>query len=202
MAMKSTEGLGKVQWPDRAFFERQGWVVFLQVLFSLALVITIFRHRKELESSEHWRFVGKRPFSAGLFVGIVSLQAFYEGAPATWALAVTAVVGISFARVLGGLLEASWKRQVVYGLVIFLIATRLLHAVGLPVPLFRLYLLGAALAGFFLCMWWSAAARRHGDALLYRWGSRLGSIFFAIVVILEIVGQEGRLDRDTSSNQW
>jgi len=188
---ESKKGLDEFQWPEREFFERQGWVALFQFLIALVLVIAIFRHRKQLERSEHWRFVGKRPFSAGLFVGLVTLNAFYEGAPATWTLAFTVVAGISFARLLSCLIETSWKRQVVYWLVILFVATRLLHAVGLPLPLFRIYLFVAALAGLFLCIWWAVAARRHGDSLLYSWGLRLGSLFFAVLLVLELWGRSG-----------
>jgi len=188
---ETKKGLGGLQWPEKDFFARQGWVAFCQFLLSLALVITIFRHRKELESSEHWRFVGERSFSVGLFVGMVSLNAFYEGAPATWTLAFSVIAGISFARILSCLIETSWKRQVVYWLVILFIATRLLHAVVLPLPLFRMYLCAASLVGFSLVLWWAVAARRHGDSKLHIWGLRLGSLAFAAVVILELWGRAG-----------
>jgi small-conductance mechanosensitive channel len=185
------KGLDDVTWPGASFFARQGWVVLFQLLLSLALIILIFRHRHQLKSSKQWCFIAKRPLSAGLFVGFMTFAAFYEGAPATWTLAVTVVLGISFARLFGGLIEASWKRQLVYGLVIFLITTWFLNAVGLPLPLFRLYILLAALAGLSLCTWWVVVARRHGHSLLSLWGLRLGALFFVVVLTLELWGKAG-----------
>ena len=185
-----TKGLGKIQWPGK-FFARQGWLVLFQFLLALVLVIAIFRHRRQLQSSKHWHFVGKRPFSAGFFVVFVTLSALYEGTPHTWKLAVTIVMGISFACLLGDLMEAAWKKQLVYVFVLFLITSRLLNAVNLPLPLFRLYILLAAMGSLFLCMWWAVAARRGGDSPLYVWGFRLGAIFFAVAVILELWGQAG-----------
>ena len=187
---KVTKNLGEIQWPGK-FFARQGWLVLFQVLLALALVIAIFRHRRQLQSSKHWHFVGKRPFSVGLFVVFGTLSALYEGTPPTWRLAVTIVIGISFAGLLGDLLEAAWKKQLVYVFVLFLITSRLLNAVNLPLPLFRLYILLAAMGSLFLCMWWAVAARRGGDSPLYVWGFRLGAIFFAVAVILELWGQAG-----------
>lgn len=185
-----TENLGEIQWPGK-FFARQGWLVLFQFLLALVLVIAIFRHRRQLQSSKHWHFVGKRPFSVGLFVVFATLSALYEGTPPTWRLAVTIVIGISFAGLLGDLLEAAWKKQLVYVFVLFLITSRLLNAVDLPLPLFRLYILLAAMGSLFLCMWWAVAARRDGDSPLYVWGFRLGAIFFAVVVIAELWGQAG-----------
>lgn len=187
---KVTKNLGEIQWPGK-FFARQGWLVLFQFLLALALVIAIFRHRRQLQSSKHWHFVGKRPFSVGLFVVFVTLSALYEGTPPTWKLAVTIVMGISFACLLGDLMEAAWKKQLVYVFVLFLITSRLLNAVDLPLPLFRLYIFLAAMGSLFLCMWWAVAARRRGDSPLYVWGFRLGALFFAVVVIVGLWGQAG-----------
>jgi len=52
----------------------------------------------------------------------------------------------------GGLIEASWKRQFVYGLMIVLIITRFMGVVSLPLSLFRLYIVLTSLIGLFFCL--------------------------------------------------
>ena len=183
-------GLGEIQWPGK-FFARQGWVVLLQFLLALVLVIVILRQRQQLQSSRHLHFVGKRPYSAVLFVVLVVLGAFYKGAPPIWALAVTTVAGVSFARLVGDLIETSWKKQLVYGFVLIFIISRLFNAVHVPLPLFRLYIFLAALGGIFQFIWWAVVARRRGDAPLYVWGFRAGACFFAVVLIVELWGKAG-----------
>jgi len=183
-------GLGEIRWPGQ-FLARQGWLVLLQFFLALVLVIAILRHRQQLQGSERWHFVGERPFSAGLFVGFVTLSGFLEGVPRTWALAFAIVVGISFARLMGELIRASWERQLVYGFVLIFIISRLFNAVHVPLPLFRLYIFLAALGGIFQFIWWAMAARRREDAPLYVWGFRVGACFFAVVVILELWGNAG-----------
>ena len=98
-------GLAEVSLPRGRFFTRQGWIVFLQGLLTLALIIAIYRNRQVLQDSEHWQFVAERPFSAGLFLGVMTTLPFYEygGMPATWDLAITMVGGIAVARLVGGL---------------------------------------------------------------------------------------------------
>ena len=188
------KGLYEVQWPGTKFFSRQGWLIAIQGLFSLALVIVIFSYRSRLKSSERMHFVAKRPFSAGLFVGLMTSMSFYEGAPVIWILAITVVAGTSFARIIGSLIEASWKRHFVYGLVTFLVTVRLLDAIGLPLPLFRLYMLLAALAGLSLCICWAVGTFRRGDSLMYTWGLILGSLFLVLVLIAELWGKSGLTD--------
>jgi small-conductance mechanosensitive channel len=77
------------------------------------VIIAIYRKRQILRDSEHWRFIAARPFSAGLFFGsIVAFLFFeYQGFPDTIELGNTMVAGISFARLIGVLNEASWIIQ-------------------------------------------------------------------------------------------
>jgi len=184
-------GLDKVSWAGGGFFVQQGWLTLLQGLLSLVLIIVIFRHRQQLEGSERWRFVGKRPVSAGLFVGFVPLGLLYEGIPATWFFTQYAVIGVSMARLVGGLVEASWKRRFVYALVTFLSTTWFLHMVNLPLPLFRLYIFAAALLAFFLFLRWAGESGRRGDLLFYTWALRLGSCLFIVVLIFQLWGRAG-----------
>ena len=183
------KGLDEASWSPRPFFTRDGWVVFLQFLLSLFLTIAIFRNRQKLKGLERWGFVAKRPISTGLFIGYIILLPFYEGSPATWYFPFTAILAISFARLIAGFVEVSWKRHFVYGLVIFLLATRVLQLVALPLPLFRLYICLAALVGFVLCLWCSWIGSRRGDSPLYTWALRLGSLFLLVVLTAELWGK-------------
>ena len=179
-------------WPDSRFFARQGWVIIHPGFLSLFVIIAVYRNRRELNESKRWRFIAARPFSAGLFLGYMATVLIYEyeGAPAIWKLANMIVGGISFARLIGGLIEASWKRQFVYGLMIVLIVTRLMDVLSFPLPLFRLYTVLAALVGLLLCLRWAGESGRHKDSGLYTWSLRLGSLFFAVIMIAELWGKK------------
>jgi small-conductance mechanosensitive channel len=183
------KGFDQVSWSPRPFLAREGWKVLLQFLLSLFLIIIIFRNRQEFKDSERWRFIAKRPFSTGLFVGFITLLAFYEGNPATWYFPLIAVLAISSARLIGGLIEVSWKRHFVYGLAIFLLAGRFLQLVALPLPLLRAYMCLAALIGVVFCLWWSWIRSRGGDSPLYTLGLRLGSLYLLVVVIVNLWGK-------------
>ena len=108
-------GLDAIAWPGSRFFARQGWIVLLQGLLAFVFIIAVYRNRLVLKDSKRWRFLAERPFSAGLFFGtiVTVLLYIYEGVPASWELAYTIVGGVSFVRLTGGLVDASWKRQFV-----------------------------------------------------------------------------------------
>jgi hypothetical protein len=111
------------------------------------------------------------------------------GAPAILKLAINTVAGLSFARLSGGLIEASWKRQFVYGLIFVLIITELLNVLDLPLPLFRLYTVLAALAALLVCIRWTGESIRQKDSGLCTWSLRSGTVLFAAIIIAELWGK-------------
>ncbi|MGB5486294.1 MAG: hypothetical protein WBN06_02780, partial [Lysobacterales bacterium] len=185
------EGLDEISWPGRRFFDRQGWIFLIQGFLSFVVITTVFRHRRVLNESKRWRFLAARPFAAGLFLGAITTIWFYYfgGVPAIWELAINTVAGLSFARLSGGLVEASWKRKFVYGLMFALIITGLLNVLDFPLPLFRLYTVLAALAVLLLCLRWAGESIRQKDSGLYTWSLRLGALFFAAIIIVEVWGK-------------
>ena len=187
------QGWDEISWPGGRFFARQGWIVFLQGFLSLVVIIAVYRNRPVLNDLKRWRFLAARPYSAGLFFGTIVAVLFfeYQGIPDTWELVNIIVVGVSFARLIGALDEASWKRQFVYGLIIVLFVTRLMYVISLPLPLFRIYTVLTALVGLLLCLRWAGKSRRRKDSGLYIWSLRLGSFFFAFIIIAEIWGKQG-----------
>jgi small-conductance mechanosensitive channel len=187
------KGLTDISWPDSRFMDQQGLIVFLHILFSLIVIIAVFRKRQVLNDSERWRFVAARPFSAGFFFGTLSSMWFYEnrGFQDTWGLFITMFAGVAFARLISALKVASWKMQFVYGLIIVLVVTRLLQMVMLPLPLFRMFTVLTALVGLVFCWRWARESVLQKDARFYRWLLRVGACLFAFIIIAEIWGKQG-----------
>jgi len=188
--------LGEVQWPGNRFFARQGWIVFLQGFLSLVVIIVILRKRQVLNDSKRWRFLAARPLSAGFFLGVMTTMGLYayEGAPGTWKLVNTLVGGITFARLSGVLIETSWKRHFLYGLMGVLILTMLMYVSGLPLPLLRLYLVLAALVALVFCWRWARENDSYKGSAFYTWSLRLVSLFFFIVIVIELWGKAALAD--------
>ena len=187
------DGLVEASWVDHRILKQQGLIVFFQVLFSLFVIVTIYRNRQVLKDSERWRFLSARPFSAGLFFGTIVFMLFYEyrGPQEIWGLYLSIIGGISFARLNSALNPASWKRQFAYGIIIVVIVTRLTQLIMLPLPLMRLFTVLAALAGLLFCWWCAGEARRQKESDVYRWVLQLGVCFLAFVIIAEIWGKQG-----------
>lgn len=116
----------------------------------------------------------------------------YQGAPAIWVLAITTLAGASFARITGGLLEATWQRQYVYGLVIVFVVNSFLNVISFPLPLLRLYVVVAALSCSLLSLRWAGVISRQKESLYVSRALRLSSLVFILIIIAGIWGMDGR----------
>ncbi|MEN8693035.1 MAG: mechanosensitive ion channel domain-containing protein [Desulfobacterales bacterium] len=185
------KGLDDTSWLDRRIFAQKGWIVLLEGFIILFLIITIYRKRTVLKESDRWRFLAARPFSAGLFFGYMSTSIIYEyqAVPGLWKLANTMIAGISFSRLVAGLIEAPWKRHFINGLITILIITRLLDVLGIPLPIFRLYTFLASAVGLFFCLRMAKESTLSEKSVIYNWSLRFGALFFAVIIIAELWGQ-------------
>ena len=185
------EGLDEISWSGGRFFARHGGIFFFQGFLTLIVIITVFRNRRALNESKRWRFLAARPFSAGIFLGAITTMWLYYfgGASAIWKLLINTVAGLSFARLSGALVEASWRRKFVYVLMFALIITELLNVLDFPLPLFRLYTVLAALTLLLLCTRWAGESIRQKDSGFYTWSLRLGALIFAALIIAELWGK-------------
>ena len=184
--------LDEISWPDKRFFDRQGWIVLFQGVLSLVLILVFQRNRQVLNASPRWRFLAVRAYSAGVFSGFMITALFYEyeGAPGIWKLANATLAAVSFSRLMGALIEAPWKRRFVYGLMIVLIATRAMDVLSFPLPLFRLYTVSASLVGLIFCLRFAKESVRQEESVYYTRLLRLGALFFAVIMLAELWGQK------------
>jgi len=183
------QGIRAVILPDRQFFTRQGWVIFLQILLALALAAVFLRSRQSLEESEQLRSLAKRPFALGVTVSVGTLTALYTSLPPTWYLLVRVFGWIALARVVGVFVSRSTHRWLIYGLAFILITNQLFYVLSLPLPLFRLYVFVVALVGSILCLWLARQSRWRKDSPWYTYGLGFGSMLLMIVALLEVSGQ-------------
>ena len=181
-------GLRGVEWPSKRFFVKDGWVIALQVLLTLAIAFLVIRQRGLIEKSGRWRFVADRPIAVGLTVSISFLHAFYGPAPSIYRLVIWALVCLSLARLMEGLTADFWKKWLVYGLAVLLLLTQALKVIGLPLPYMRVYVFLVSLISTVFFIWRSIKSSHRGDPSWYTWMLRAGGFFLAIVCIGEIAG--------------
>ena len=184
-------GFYQSSWPSGRFFSQHGWIILLQGLISLFVIIAIYKNQVMLKESKRWHFLGKRIFSTGLLLGYMITVFIYDkqGAPVIFKQAIAIVGLISFSRLLGSLIEVSWKKHFIYGLTIVLVVNAFMEMFSSPLPLFRLYTVATALVAITICFRWAKESARLKESRIYSWSLRLASLFFAVILIAEVWGK-------------
>ncbi len=183
------QGIRAVILPDRQFFARQGWIVFLQVFLALALAVVFLRSRQSLAESEELRSLAQRPFAFAVTVSVGTLTALYALYPTTWSLVLRIFGWVALARVLGVYPIRSAHKWLIYGLAFILISIQLFRVLSLPLPLFRLYVFVVALVGFIFCSRLARQSHRRKDSLWVTYGLGFASLILLVVVFAEVSGQ-------------
>jgi small-conductance mechanosensitive channel len=180
--------LAQISWPGKSFFVRHAWILILQGMLFLLLTLLFLHHRQRMGRTEHWRFVAKRPIAASLLVAVVTGAVVYEPPPTTVIFVLAVLIGSAFSRLLGVLVERGWRKQFGYGLIALIVTTHAFYALGVSLPLFRLYVLMAALVSCVCCLWWAVKSSSNKDALFYVWALGLCSVLFAVIFFTELGG--------------
>lgn len=126
------------------FFVRSSWMIGLHFLLFLVIAFGIRRAGNTLEGSESLRFMRRRPQSVGGLISTVLCWSLYEPMPQMWQLLLTAIILMTTARLLCSIIDIRRQVAVIYALVAIILATRLLTIIGLPSPIFRIYLVSIA----------------------------------------------------------
>jgi hypothetical protein len=190
---EALEDFQLLSWPGWHFFSRHGWIFFFQICLILFLIRSIHSNKKALSESEHWRFLAERPISSALFINIVTLGLLLVYSPyfSDLRLPFLAVGGIASVRVLGLVITRPWKKQAVYSVIIVFLISELLVSINLPLPLARLYILLVSLVALYLLVRWSKQCFALNEAVFYIWLLRVAQIFFVVIVVAELWGNDG-----------
>jgi small-conductance mechanosensitive channel len=177
--------------PARDYMSKYGWAVVLQGIAFILIAHGIRRHRRFFEEYERWGFISGRPVAAGLFAAVIFLG-WLPGLPAPLIvrLASLAVVCLSTARLVGGLLHDLPIRRAVYSLAFLIIVTEALQLMDIPLPFFRVYTFLVALGGLLLGIR-LALRRPQEDSPIFVWIFRAGALLFAVALFAELGGYNG-----------
>jgi len=187
------EGLRFTVNPDGYSIALHGWNLLLQILFLFLILSVIHKKRVELNKSERWKFLSDRPVSSSLFIVILVSILFLSYFPNREALGTIYLVigGIACARILGKVIESSWKSQALYGVMITFVINEILFRINLPQPLFRLYILLVCLFSLYFFMRWTRETSSQHEASYYLWLLRLGYGSILVILLAEFFGKVG-----------
>jgi len=187
------DDLRHISWPGVRFSRQHGWIYLFQLCFILVALGVIYRNRVALKTSEDWNFLADRPIASALFICSSTLALFivYSSYADDLKLTYTVVGGIACVRLLGLMIDRSWKKQAAYGVMIVHIVSSLLVAIGLPLPLSRLYIFLVSLMALYFIVRWVKKCSVLNETGFYIWLLRMAGAFFVVIIIAELWGNAG-----------
>jgi potassium efflux system protein len=187
-SFKTGQDVGRLKHSLKRYFSKYGWIVFLQALFFLIVATGIRRRKAFFRESGRWSFLSRRPFAAALLAALTLWWLHQGRLPTLVSLIYLAVICMSTARLVGGLMTGLWRTRITYFLALLLIVTEASQVFDVPLPIFRLYTFIVSLAGFLLCGRRLFRRGQKKDSLAFIWTLRAGLVIFAAVFIAEIGG--------------
>ena len=139
-------GVAEVSIPNIDFFFRKSWVIAFQIILALSLAYGIRKSGSILEGIESLRFMRRNPHSVGWLISAAVCWNLYEPLPVVWRLLLVAIILATTARLVGGIVANRRRMMLVYLIVACMFAINLLVSIQFPSPLFRVFLVSAALS--------------------------------------------------------
>jgi potassium efflux system protein len=188
------ENMKLIPWPGKAFFILHGLEFGLYVICVIGLFALIYRKRNAFAESENWSFLAERPFATVLFVTslFATVRMQFWSPSSQLVLAFLIVIGsMSCLRLLLRVLEGGWAQKVSCGVMCFYAITVLLIMIEVPAPIFNLFILIASIVTLTFSIKWIREYRLSESGSHPLWGAWALALWFAIVVIAEIMGESG-----------
>ncbi len=184
------QGLRQALRFDTGFFSTQGWVSLLQAVSVFVVAGFIRRYRRLGEGTAEWRFLLDHPWATGIFVAMAFLGPLYSTVPAAWRLVLSTLAVFSATVLIAGIVRHPLKRLIVFLLAGMLVGLMGVQLINLPLPLLRLGVTLAALAGLPFCLMAASFCRRSTKerSSLFVFGLRVGALVFLITLLAQISG--------------
>jgi potassium efflux system protein len=181
-------GVAEVGIPNLDFFIQKSWVIVFQLILAFSLPYGIRKSESILEGIESLQFIRRNPYSVGWLISAIVCWELYEPLPIIWKLLLVAIILTTTAHLVGYVVANRRRNMLVYFIVACMFAINLLISIQFPAPLFRIFLVSAALSLGMLSM--HSLLRPHDIKR-----SRISiviliglSLTCAIVTVIEVIG--------------
>ena len=154
----------------------------------------IFRNREAIAKTESWSFVADRPFATVLFITslIATVRIQYWGSPSDMVEAFVLVLGsMSCLRLLLKVLHNRWAKVISSGVMSIFAITLTLMMTGLPAPIFNLFIMLASTLSLVLALKLIKECILSKSGPQPLWVSRALALWFAVILIAEVLGDTG-----------
>lgn len=177
-----------VTWIDPQFIGQNWWVILLQCSVVLTVLIGLRKYREFIENRLRWTFFTQHPLATGVLLSLAALSYSYSAPSVVWRFYMTSAALISACFLLSSLL-AKPRMTILFSLLAAMYIVLLFsQAVGLPLPLLRLYLVSVCVAGIPLLSWYCYTNRRQQGPSWQRLALRAGTLLLIVSLVAQFGG--------------
>jgi potassium-dependent mechanosensitive channel len=131
--------LATMKLPD-GFWQRQGWVVGLQLILAIVLgAVLVQRRQRSKPVSGDWQFLFQHPIAGALFVDLAATSSLYEKPPPSWEWLMLTTATIAGTVLVSAIVENHRSRNLIRTLAVVYLVSEALKISGLPTPAYQLY---------------------------------------------------------------
>ncbi len=171
--------------------QEHGWLIVLQLVIAVCCGWLLRRRALDPEpASPEWLFLLRHPWAGGLFIALCLGGLLYIEPPPLWLWGLIALGTLTATILICAMLDRPRLRRVIIILATLFIVSESLQTIGLPEPLYRLFLVLVCLTATPLCL---AAAKRQilrneGRIDLLAIAFYLGTLAGIVGLVAEFVG--------------
>lgn len=177
-----------VEWYRRSYLKDYWWVLLVQLSLCLTLAISLRNHRSVKNDTSQWNVLFRHPWASGLFVAFAIFSPLYKAPPLAWTFYLVAISVLSVSLLISEIVVARRHKLLVWLLASIYLSSVFFKVIDLPLPIFRLYMVGLSVVGIPLLAWMCVLGRRHGDSWQLIYGLRCGNLFLLTSLFAQLGG--------------
>lgn len=186
-SQKLLDNLNLVQWRSE-YVNDFWWVTVLQLSVALALGFNLRRRRSEKNEASQWNVLFRHPWATGLFVAFTTLSPIYKAPPLSWTFYLLVISVLSASILVADTVPARRHALLVWLLATTYLVSMLFQVIGLPLPLYRLYMIFLSLAGIPLLIRIYSLCRKSRDAWQLIVSLRTGMVLLLVSLTAQLGG--------------
>ena len=167
------------------------WGILLGIFLFIAVYLLMKKNNEAILNNPEYKFLANKALISAIFLSVTTtfILTKYDAMQPAEELLIAIIIGVSFCYILKDRLT-SWKKQIVYLLVLFVILDDLFFAINLPIPLIRIYITLVSLSLILLCVVWLKKSQQENISKFWTFLLLIGALYFGIVFLAEITGKE------------
>jgi len=177
-----------VQWHRQSYLAEYWWVLVLQLSIALSLALSLRNRRNKKDDQSQWNVLYRHPWATGLFLAFATLSPLYKAASLVWTLYVLLLSVISACILVADIVPSRRHAVLVWLLAAVYLISIFFQVIGVPLPLYRLYMLSLSLLGLPLMGWLCLSGRRYNESWKLIVGLRSGMVILLVSLVAQIGG--------------